>query len=212
VQRAWQTIIALGTVGPEDARGRCYAGFGDHSAISFPPGSVFGERWIRIGADTLIGPNVSMAAGMADDGALAPAAEVIVIGDRVNIGRGSSIVGMARIEIGDDVTTGPNVYITDHNHTYADRDVPVARQWPSDDPVHIGPGCWLGAGAVVLPGTTLGCNVVVAANAVVRGDIPDYAVVAGSPARIVRQWIEGEGWCPPLRDVTVRPPEGWDTD
>jgi tetrahydrodipicolinate N-succinyltransferase len=213
VQRAWHGIIALGTVGPDDPRGRRFGAFGEGSAMSFPPGSVSGHRRIRIGAHTMIGAYVSLAAGMADDGPLAPGSDVvIVIGDRCNIGRNSSIVGIRHIEIGDDVTTGPNVYVTDHNHTYADRDVPIARQWPSEDPVRIGPGCWLGSGAVVLPGATIGRNVVVAANAVVRGDVPDYAVVAGSPARIVRRWIEGVGWDPPMRDVTVHKPDGWDDD
>jgi tetrahydrodipicolinate N-succinyltransferase len=181
--------------------------------MSFPPGSVSGHRRIRIGAQTMIGAYVSLAAGMADDGPVAPQRDVvIVIGDRCNIGRNSSIVGIRHIEIGDDVTTGPNVYITDHNHTYVDRDVPIARQWPSEAPVRIGPGCWLGSGAVVLPGATIGRNVVVAANAVVRGDVPDYAVVAGSPARIVRRWVDGEGWDPPMRDVTMHKPDGWDDD
>ena len=51
-----------------------------------------------------------------------------------------------------------------------------------------------------------------AANAVVRGEVPDYAVVAGSPARIVRRWVEGVGWDPPMRDVTMHKPDGWDDD
>ena len=46
----------------------------------------------------------------------------------------------------------------------------------------------------------------------VRGDVPDYAVVAGSPARIVRRWVEGVGWDPPMRDVTMHKPDGWDDD
>ena len=136
MQRAWEKIVSLGTIGPRDPRGRRYAAFGPGSAISFPPGGVSGERWIRIGANTLIGQHVSLAAGMAEEGPLAhTGGDIVVIGDRCNIGRGSSIVGISRIEIGDDVTTGPNVYITDHNHTYADPEVPITRQWPSEAPV-----------------------------------------------------------------------------
>jgi acetyltransferase-like isoleucine patch superfamily enzyme len=52
----------------------------------------------------------------------------------------------------------------------------------------------LGANAVILPGAQVGEHVVVAAGAVVRGDIPDRCVVAGVPARVVRRWIEGRGW------------------
>jgi acetyltransferase-like isoleucine patch superfamily enzyme len=60
--------------------------------------------------------------------------------------------------------------------------------------VRIGSGSWLGANAVILPGTTIGEHVVVAAGAVVRGDIPDHCVVAGVPAKIVRRFVDGEGW------------------
>jgi acetyltransferase-like isoleucine patch superfamily enzyme len=64
---------------------------------------------------------------------------------------------------------------------------------------------------VVLPGTRLGRNVVVAANAVVRGEVPDHCVVAGAPAKVVRRFVNGR-WEPPLRDVPIRPPAGWDAD
>src|SRR6202022_2422602 len=95
-------------------------------------------------------------------------------------------------------TMGPNVYITDHNHTYVDTEVPIARQWPAEDPVSIGAGTWLGAGVIVLPGAHLGRHVVVAAGSVVRGAIPDLAVVAGAPARVVRRHVDGDGWVPPI--------------
>lgn len=75
--------------------------------------------------------------------------------------------------------------------------------------MEIGPGCWLGTGAVILPGARLGRNVVVAAGAVVRGDVPDHAVVAGAPARIVRRWQPETGWQPPLRTPAPVPiPDG----
>ena len=75
----------------------------------------------------------------------------------------------------------------------------------------IGSGCWLGAGAVVLPGTTLGRNVVVAAG--VRGarcEFRDHAVVAGVPGKVVRRYADG-AWHPPLTPGPERsaPPEGW---
>ena len=76
--------------------------------------------------------------------------------------------------------------------------MPVGRQWPVNDPVVIGSGCWLGTGSIILPGTRLGRNVVVAGGAVVRGDIPDHSVVAGVPAKIVRSYDATTGWHPPL--------------
>jgi len=101
--------------------------------------------------------------------------------------------------------------VTDHNHRYANPDIPIARQWVDAEPVRIGAGCWLGAGAVVLPGTTLGRNVVVAAGSVVRGEVPDHAVVAGVPARIVRRRTDAGEWDPPIEETPGggSAPEGW---
>ena len=73
----------------------------------------------------------------------------------------------------------------------------------------IGAGSWLGAGAVVLPGTRLGRNTVVGAGAVVRGTFPDNAVLAGIPATVVRRWDPDGGWQPALRDVLIDAPPGW---
>jgi acetyltransferase-like isoleucine patch superfamily enzyme len=197
IQRAWGWISDVGAVSPDDERGRRFGLMGTGSCISFPPGAVFGERWIHIGARTLIGPHVSMSAGMWP-GQVMDHDPVISIGERCNIGRGSCIVGHRSIEIGDDVTTGPYVYITDQNHVYADVDRPIADQYPTEDPVVIGAGCWLGTGAIVLPGARIGRNVAVAAG----------CVVAGAPARVVRRHTE-HGWDPPLKGEPVTPPAGW---
>jgi acetyltransferase-like isoleucine patch superfamily enzyme len=110
------------------------------------------------------------------------------------IGRGSHIVGHFSVIIGSDVQTGPYVYITDQNHGYENPDEVVHVQWPNDVPVVIGDGSWLGTGVVILPGTELGRNVVVAAGAVVRGVFPDHCVLAGVPAKIVRRYVPGSGW------------------
>jgi acetyltransferase-like isoleucine patch superfamily enzyme len=85
------------------------------------------------------------------------------------------------------------VYITDQNHGYEDPTVPIGRQMPTEAPVRIGAGSWIGSGAVVLPGSDIGRHVVVAANAVVRGAVPDYSVVAGVPARVVKR-LGATGW------------------
>ena len=134
-----------------------------------------------------------MSAGMAP-GQVMPTDPVVSIGSRCLIGRGSHIVGHWEIVIGDDIQTGPYVYITDQNHSYDDPVEPIGRQWPTEAPVRIGSGSWLGANAVILPGAQIGEHVVVAAGAVVRGEVPDRCVVAGVPARIVRRWVEGTGW------------------
>ena len=111
---------------------------------------------------------------------------VIRVGDRCLIGKGSGIVGHLEIVIGDDVWTGHHVYITDQNHGYLDLARPVSQQLMPERPVHIGSGSWLGHGTVVLPGAHIGEHVVVGANSVVTGTIPDYTVAAGAPARVIK--------------------------
>jgi carbonic anhydrase/acetyltransferase-like protein (isoleucine patch superfamily) len=204
VHWAWQAAQRDGMVTADTPAGRRFAAFGPGSLAAFPPGTIFGERWIEIGADTLIGALVSMSAGMVPGQDLGPV-PVLRIGDRCVIGRGSHIVAHQSLSIGDDVFTGPYVYITDQNHGYADPDLPIGRQMPRNAAVQIGSGSWLGAGAVVLPGSRIGRNVVVAAGSVVRGPVPDHCVVAGVPARVVRHYTPGDGWIPPLPDPALQP-------
>jgi len=161
--------------------------------IAFPPGPMFNEQWIRIGSHTMIGPRVALSAGMAP-GQEMVSDPVVSIGDRTIIGQGSYIVGHFSIEIGDDIQTGPYVYITDQNHTYADPDIPIGRQWPVEASVRIGSGSWLGTGVIVLPGAQIGRNVAIGAGSVVMGEIPDHCVAVGSPARVVKRFAPGSGW------------------
>ena len=193
VHRAWDAAQRAGVITADTPAGRRFAAFGPRSMAAFPPGSLFGERWIAIGDGTLIGALVSLSAGMVPGQDLGPV-PVLRIGDRCVIGRGSHIVAHQSLSIGDDVFTGPYVYITDQNHGYDDPDEPIGRQMPTNAAVQIGSGSWLGAGAVVLPGACIGRNVVVAAGSVVRGTVPDQCVVAGVPARVVRQYVPGDGW------------------
>ncbi len=189
----WEWLARSGATGPGDRRAERFGSFGSGSCLAFPPGAVFGERWIHLGDDTLVGPYVSLTAGMVP-GQRMVTDPVVRIGDRCMIGRGSHIIGHFHIDLGDDIQTGPYVYITDQNHGYEDPDQVIHAQWPHDVPVRIGSGSWIGTGAIILPGTTLGEHVVVAAGAVVRGTFPDHCVIAGVPARIVRRYVPGRGW------------------
>jgi acetyltransferase-like isoleucine patch superfamily enzyme len=166
---------------------------GRGACLLFPQGAIYNEHLIWVGEGTLVGPNTSITAGMVP-GQSMPTNPVVRIGSRCIIGRGSHIVGHWSIEIGDDIQTGPYVYITDQNHSYEDPIEPIGRQWPTEAAVRIGSGSWLGANVVVLPGAQIGEHVVIAAGAVVRGVIPDRCVVAGVPAKIIRRWVDGRGW------------------
>jgi acetyltransferase-like isoleucine patch superfamily enzyme len=185
VIRGWEAAVELGAIGPDTRRGKRFGAFGRDSAICFPPNALFNEQYIHIGSGTLFGPQITLSAGMVP-GQHMVSDPVISIGDRCLIGKGSGIVGHLQITIGDDVWTGHHVYITDQNHGYEDLDVPVSRQVMPERPVSIGDGSWLGHGTVVLPGATIGCHVVIGANSVVTGHIPDNSVAVGVPAKVIK--------------------------
>jgi acetyltransferase-like isoleucine patch superfamily enzyme len=193
VLAGWERLAQVGSVRAGSARARRFAAFGPSSVVCFPPAALFGERAIRIGAGTLVGPGVTLSAGMSPHQDLIND-RIVVIGDRCVIGRDSSIVGHLRIEIGDDVFTGPQVYITDQNHDWADLDEPIGHQAQPEGPVRIGAGSWLGAGVVVLPGVTVGDHAVIGAGCVVTRDVPQRSVVVGNPARVVQRWLPDRGW------------------
>ena len=193
VLRGWDAARELAVIGPDTRRGRRFGSFGANSAICFPATAIFNERYIHIGSNTMFGPECSLSAGMAP-GQQCISDEVIRVGDRCLFGKGSAIVGHHEIVIGDDVWTGHHVYITDQNHGYEDVTQPISRQTMPELPVRIGDGSWLGYGTVVLPGATIGRHVVVGANSVVTGEIPDFSVAVGSPARVIRRYDPDEGW------------------
>lgn len=186
IARAHEGATRWAAIGPDTRRGRRFGAFGEGSVICFPADTIMNERYIRIGAGTMIGPGVALSAGMMP-GQRCFRDPTVVIGDRCLIGRGSGIVGHLSIEIGDDVWTGHHIYITDQNHGWDDPELPISQQSQPERPVRIGAGSWLGHGTVVLPGAQIGRNVVIGANSVVKGTIPDNCVAAGAPARVVLQ-------------------------
>jgi len=201
VQAAWAGMTKVGAVGPRHRRARRFARFGAGSMIAFPPAVIFGEGRIAIGEGSTIGPMASVSAGMPIH-ADVRGDPIITIGDRCVLGKGIGIVAHERVEIGDDIWTGHYVYITDQNHGYEDLATPIGTQMWRNEPVSIGSGSWLGHGSVVLPGSRIGEHVVIAAGAIVAGiEVPDFSVVAGVPARVVRRYVEGEGWIPVPRDA-----------
>jgi acetyltransferase-like isoleucine patch superfamily enzyme len=181
----WTALTDWGAIRPASRRAGRFRSFGEGSAICFPVVALFGERYITVGAGTVIGPYVSLSAGVSPAHELGDRS-VVTIGDRCLIGKGTGIVGHEDIEIGDDVFTGHNVYITDASHGYDDPDTPIGRQFGEPRPVRIGPGSWLGHGTIVLPGSCIGSHVVVGAGSVVTGELPDFSVAVGNPARVIR--------------------------
>jgi acetyltransferase-like isoleucine patch superfamily enzyme len=105
----------------------------------------------------------------------------IRIGDRVFVNSGVVLFSALEITLGDDVAIANEAYIVDTNsHGVEGKPARSA-------PVQIGHGTWVGARAIVLPGVSIGSRCVVAAGAVVSRDVPDQTMVAGNPARVVRE-------------------------
>jgi acetyltransferase-like isoleucine patch superfamily enzyme len=185
IHRGREATAELGAIGPDTRRGKRFGAFGQNSVICFPPNTLFNEQYIHIGTGTMIGPQVTLSAGMIP-GQEMVTDPVLSIGDRCLIGKGSGIVGHLQITIGHDVWTGHHVNITDQNHGYEDLDLPISQQVMPERPVSIGDGSWLGHGSIVLPGVTIGKHVVIGANSVVTCDIADNCVAAGVPARVIK--------------------------
>lgn len=119
----------------------------------------------------------------------------IVLGERVNIGAGASLwagSGSARIVVGDDTLIAPAVMLTAANYRYDDGS-PINDQAMEEADIIVGRDVWLGYGAVVLAGVTIGDGAIIGAAAVVRKDVPAYAIVAGNPARIVGERRMSDG-------------------
>jgi acetyltransferase-like isoleucine patch superfamily enzyme len=191
--RTEEKLAAMAAIGPDTSRGRRFGSFGEGSIICHRPNTVFNEQYIHIGHHTMIGPDVTLSAGMVP-GQRCVHDRIVSIGDRCLIGKGSGIVGHFGIEIGDDVWTGHHIYITDQNHGYEDPNLPISRQSMPERPVVVGSGSWLGHGTVVLPGSVIGRHVVIGANSVVTGTIPDFSVAVGAPARVIRRYDPEHGW------------------
>ncbi len=158
-----------------------FADFGRGSRIMLPFRAGNPQK-VVVGRNVLIGPSSWFMVPQLD-----AAGPVIHIGDRVRMNQ-TSISAVEEVVIEDAVALARGVYISDHTHGFDDPDVPIRDQpLARVAPVRIGRGAWLGQNVVVLPGVTIGRGSVVGANSVVRSDVPDRTVVAGTPARVIRE-------------------------
>ena len=110
----------------------------------------------------------------------------VAIGERTRIGLSNTIIGP--VTIGNDVRLAQNVVLSGLNHNYSDNDRPIHEQGVTTAPITIEDETWIGANAVIVAGRTVGKHSIVAAGSVVTRDVPPYSVVAGNPARIIKQY------------------------
>lgn len=113
----------------------------------------------------------------------------ISIGARSLIGEGCVLRGQGGVTIGDDVYLAPLVQVLAVNHVYRDTTRPISHQGITAQGIQIDDGAWIGAGAIILDGVHIGRNAVVGAGAVVSRDVPACTLVAGNPARVIRDFL-----------------------
>jgi acetyltransferase-like isoleucine patch superfamily enzyme len=110
----------------------------------------------------------------------------MMMGNRSSIGAFSYLGCSGRITIGNDVMIGPRITMIAENHNFVDLSRPMNQQGVNNKGITIGNDVWIGASATILDGVTIGDHVIVAAGAVVTKDVPPYAIVAGVPARQIK--------------------------
>ena len=109
----------------------------------------------------------------------------VIIGNHTRIGLHNTIIGP--VTIGSHVNLAQGITITALNHNFSNPDKRIDEQGVSTTSVTIGDDIWIGANAVVLPGVSIGSHSVVAAGAVVTKDVPPHSLVAGVPAKVIKQ-------------------------
>ena len=146
--------------------------------------SVFIDFGVRVsstdGGEIVIAANASIGRFSR----IVAKAGKISIGENVFIGDGCILVSQSEIEIGSDTLLGEYVVIRDQDHSYERR--PIRSAGFCMAPVKIGVDCWIGAKATILRGSVVSDGAIVGAHALVRGYVPPYSLVGGSPAKVLK--------------------------
>lgn len=138
---------------------------------------------IKLGDSVIIRPSTRVYAGNSHS--------LVFFGDGTEIGEHSTVSSNNRVVFGNDVLTGPHVFIADHNHAYENPHIPISKQGVKCHPMNeivIGEGSWVGTNVVVVGNVHIGKHCVIGANSVVTKDIPDYSVAAGIPAKVIKKY------------------------
>jgi len=134
------------------------------------------NRGIDIGARVFISRNTILSCKNGD----------IAIDDEANIGFNAEIFSASRVRVGKKVLMAAYTYLVGGDHLYDRTDVPVLDQGRTAQGIDVDDHAWLGAHVVVTDGSRVGRDAIVGAGAVVVGEIPDFAIATGIPAKVVR--------------------------
>jgi len=167
--------------------------FGAKIAI-LKPMRIQGAKWIAIGSNVTILNSVWLLA-LNPENRQRSNIPLLCIGEGTSIGHFAHIVAIESVKIGAKVLIADRVYISDNLHSFDDVETPIIDQPVKfRGAVHIGDGSWIGENVCII-GARIGRHCVVAANAVVTHDVPDYCVVAGAPARVIKRYdVATQAW------------------
>lgn len=113
----------------------------------------------------------------------------VYIGKGVSANRNLTIYCAEGVEIGKNCMLGSNILITDNEHGMdAEGQSYSSQELITKGKVIIGEECWIGEDVCILAGTTIGKRTIIGAGSVVKGKIPDYSIVAGNPAKVIKRW------------------------
>jgi acetyltransferase-like isoleucine patch superfamily enzyme len=170
--------------------------FGERSIVH-RPGGVFGAHQIAIGSSSLILGGCYLSVETRAWHRPAPA---LSIGSRVGIRPYCMISASESIVIEDDVIIGAFSSVIDSDHTFAEGRPNVMHNSVASSPIRIGRGTWLAERVSVLRGSSIGRCCIVGAGSVVRGELPDYSIAVGAPARVVGEVSQVDADDPPFSE------------
>ena len=140
---------------------------------------------VQVGADQRSG-NRHRAPCLIDDNRLRAHEGTLRIGDKSVFGRDNTLNCYLDVEFGPRCIVADWVYVCDFDHRMDSIELPIKDQGIVKAPVRIGPDTWIAAKVTVLRGTSVGRGCVLGAHAVVKGEVPDFSIAVGAPAKVVR--------------------------
>jgi acetyltransferase-like isoleucine patch superfamily enzyme len=134
------------------------------------------NKGITIGTGVFVGRNTILSCKNGD----------IIIDDQANLGFNCEIFSASRVRVGKNILMAAYTYLVGGDHLYDRVDIPVLQQGRTARGIDVDDNVWLGAHVVVTDGSTIGRDAIIGAGAVVVGDIPEYAIATGIPAKVIR--------------------------
>jgi len=134
------------------------------------------NRGVVLGNGVFVGRNTILSCKNGD----------IVLDDRANLGFNCEIFSASTVRVGADVLMAAYTYLVGGDHLYDRVDIPVLQQGRTARGIDVGSGVWLGTHVVITDGSRVGRDAIIGAGAVVVGEIPEFAIAVGTPAKVLR--------------------------